>query len=95
MANLNIRNIDDNLYELLRNLASYQKRSISEEVVYILKNYLSSPKSPKRFEQNSTEEFLKLADSWEDDRTAEEIISDIRQNRRSFTRFRNSNELFD
>jgi hypothetical protein len=92
MANLQVKDIDDRLYASLRKLATTDKRSISQEVIYILEKYLSMPKI---FDKNPTEEFLKLSGSWEDDRTADEIISDIRKNRKNSNRFRNKNELFD
>ena len=60
--------------------------------VKLLEKYLSIPKS---FEQNPTDEFLKLAGSWDDDRTADEIINDIRKNRVNSKRFGKKNELFD
>ena len=92
MANLQVRDMDNKLYESLRSLAANERRSISQEVVHILEKYLSIPGI---FEQNPTDEFLQLSGSWEDDRTAEEIINDIRDDRRNSNRFGNSNELFD
>jgi plasmid stability protein len=93
MANLQVKDIDENLYETLRRLATDDRRSISQEVVYILKKYLSLPDS---FERNPTDEFLKLAGSWENDsRSADEIIEDIYSNRRNSSRFGSDNELFD
>ena len=92
MANLQVKDIDDKLYESLRQLASSDRRSISQEVVYIIQKYLSKP---DRFEKNPTDEFLKLAGSWEDERSEEEIISDIYSNRKNSTRFGIDDELFD
>ncbi len=92
MANLQVKDIDDNLYETIRRLAADDRRSISQEVVYILKKYLSLPDS---FERNPTDEFLKLAGSWEDSRSADEIIGDVYSNRRNSSRFGSDNELFD
>ncbi|MCK5130905.1 MAG: antitoxin [Candidatus Sabulitectum sp.] len=77
MANLQVRDIDDRLYESIRVLARGERRSISQEVVHILEKFLSQPGS---FDKNPTDEFLKLAGSWEDERSAEEIISEIREN---------------
>ena len=79
MANLQVKDIDDRLYEALRALAKRENRSISQEVIMIIKKYLSNPLI---IEKNSTEEFLKLAGAWEDDRSAEEIIEDIYQSRK-------------
>lgn len=92
MANLQVKDIDERLYESLRRLATHEKRSISQQVVYILQKYLSQP---NEFKANQTDEFLKLAGSWKDDREAEEIISDIRKSRRNSSRFGRENELFD
>ena len=92
MANLQVKDIDDKLYETLRRLASNDRRSISQEVVYILQKYLSKPAS---FDMNPTDEFLKLSGSWEDERTAEEIIGDIYANRKNSSRFGTNDELFD
>lgn len=91
MANLQVKDIDDNLYETLRRMASMERRSISQEVVYILKKYLSRPES---FESNPTDEFLKLAGSWEDERTAEEIVDHIKGSRKNSSRFGDDDELF-
>jgi len=92
MANLQVRDIDDRLYQSIRNLATIEKRSISQEVVHILEKYLSMPTS---FDLNPTEEFLKLAGSWEDTRSADDIVFEIRSYRRKSKRFVNKNELFD
>ncbi len=92
MANLQVKDIDDRLYESIKVLAINEKRSISQEVVYILQKYLSKPKD---FDKNPTDEFLNLAGSWKDDRDAEEIVNEIRSSRRNSRRFGSNNELFD
>jgi plasmid stability protein len=92
MANLQVKDIDNGLYESLKMIARNEKRSLSQEVVHILEKYLSIPKA---FDKNPTDEFLKLAGSWEDERSAEEIIVDIRNNRRNSSRFGKNNELFN
>ena len=79
MATLQVRSIDDSLYKALGKLAERENRSISQEVVYILKQYLSKPSS---FNADTTKEFLKLAGSWCDKRDADEIIADIRSSRK-------------
>jgi len=43
MANLQVKSINDDLYRSLGRRASMENRSISQEVVAILKDYLSSP----------------------------------------------------
>ena len=84
MATLQVKGLDGDLYEALRARASMDNRSISQEVVTIIKDFLSRPdRSPER----STRSFLELAGSWEDDRSAKEIVKDIRGSRRTGRRF--------
>jgi len=92
MAILQVRDIDGRLYEALRALAEREKRSISQQVVYILEKFLANPQS---IDKNLTDEFLKLAGSWEDQRPAEEIVEDIKKHRRNSRRFNKNHDLFD
>ncbi|MBN2657853.1 MAG: antitoxin [Spirochaetales bacterium] len=92
MANLQVKDIDDKLYASLKELAAGDKRSLSQEVVYILEKYLSSPES---FRSNPTHEFLSLAGSWDDERKAEEMVAEIKRSRRNSSRFRGDDGLFD
>ena len=92
MANLQVRDIDNRLYESLKNRALKEKRSISQEVIYIIERYLARPKA---LDVSPTEEFLQLSDSWEDDRSAEEIVASIRDGRNDSMRFTADHELFD
>lgn len=92
MAILQVRDIDDRIYEQLKRISSENKRSISQEVIHIIETYLSEP---DKIRKNSTEEFLKLSGSWGDDREAEEIISVIRKSRTTNKRFSKANGVFD
>ena len=92
MANLQVRDIDDRLYESLRERATREKRSISQEVILILEKYLSRPTA---YDVHPTDEFLSLAGAWNDDRTADEIIDDIRKKRRNSSRFAEDERVFD
>lgn len=92
MANLQVKEISDELYNSLRVLAKKEKRSISQEVVLILEEYLSRPLV---FDQNPTDQLMKIAGSWEDDRSADEIVSDSREARKNSRRFEAGNELSD
>lgn len=84
MATLQVRSIDDQLYKALGHRANMDNRSISQEVVTILKAYLSAPAFKNR---NSTNEFLDMCGSWQDERSANEIIKEIREDRTSEERF--------
>ena len=92
MANLQVRDIDDRLYQSLRERASQDKRSISQEVVLILEKYLSDP---NRFDANPTDEFLSLSGAWEDDRDADTIVQELRGSRSSARRFAGERSVFD
>jgi plasmid stability protein len=92
MAILQVRDIDDRLYASLKKLAQSENRSLSQEVISILEKYLSNP---ALFKNNPTREFLSLSTSWEDDRTADEIIADIKKNRRNSKRFGVEHVVFD
>lgn len=92
MAMLQVRDMDDRLYDRLRFAAKIENRSISQQVVTILQNYFTSiPVKTK----NATEEFLKLAGSWEDSRTTDEIVDDIYSSRLNSTRFEALDGIFD
>lgn len=84
MANLQVRDIDDRLYESLRERASRERRSISQEVVLILQKYLSIPSV---YDANPTDQFLNLTGSWGDSRSADEIVTDLRHARGNSRRF--------
>lgn len=86
MATLQVRSIDDQLYEALGKLAAREHRSISQEVVAILKEHLSQPVR----HTTTTEEFLSLCGTWQEDRSAAEIVEEIRAHRQSVTRFQDT-----
>lgn len=92
MATLQVRDIDDRLYQYLRTSAKLQNRSISQEVITIIQKHLNAPQnSPK----NATLEFLALSGAWKDERTADDIISDIKTHRTPSDRFGENNGVFD
>ena len=92
MAMLQVRDIDARLYDRLKFAAKCDNRSISQQVISILQDYFTSiPIKTK----NATEEFLKLAGSWEDARNTEEIIDDMRAARVNSTRFEVLDGIFD
>jgi len=92
MATLQVRDIDDRLYDFLKTSAKLQNRSISQEVVTIIENYLNSSKNTST---NATLEFLSLTGAWKEEKTAEEIVKNIRKGRKRSKRFGEKNGLFD
>ncbi|MFA6505594.1 MAG: TraY domain-containing protein [Treponemataceae bacterium] len=91
MATLQVRDIDDRLYKLLKSSAKRQNRSISQEVVTIIENHLNSSVNIT----NSTLEFLSLTGAWKDEKSAEEIVKDIKNSRNQSSRFGANNGIFD
>ncbi len=92
MAILQVRDVDDHLYTALKSAAKEEKRSISQEVIVILRKYLANP---SHCQINPTRDFLSLSGSWTDDRPAGTIIADIREQRKNSRRFGAENALFD
>jgi len=84
MATLQVRSIDDALYRALGRRAAMENRSISQEVVSILKAYLSAPTTKY---QDHTIRFLEMCGSWDDARDEDDIIAEIRHDRRTSDRF--------
>ncbi len=78
MANLQIKGIGDDLYSQIKALAESENRSVSQQVLFLLKtflakgNYFLKTKKPAQI-------LLDLSGSWEDSRSPEQIISDLRQ----------------
>jgi hypothetical protein len=79
MATLQVRSLNDQLYRALGARAARENRSVSQEVTAILKDYLAQP---CRRHQDTTEQFLQLCGSWQDDRPEKSIAGEIRRARR-------------
>jgi len=92
MATLQVREIDDRLYEFIKTSAKLQNRSISQEVITILQNYCTSSQKQHK---NATEEFLALTGAWHDDQDAQAIVDKIRCGRNNSPRFGANNGIFD
>ncbi|MBU1218296.1 antitoxin [Myxococcota bacterium] len=89
MATLQVRDMDDGLYNLLRKTADREKRSISQEVIWIIQNYLSDVKHRR----NNINELLTI--TWDSDETPEETINSIREARTGNKRFGGADGVFD
>jgi len=92
MPNLQVKDIDKGLYTELKNVAKRENRSVTQEVIHILGRYLANPQV---FDQNPTREFLSLSGAYEDSRSADEIVAEIRKSRKNSDRFKGSNGIFD
>jgi plasmid stability protein len=82
VANLQIKGIDDGLYEELKGMAAREGRSMSQQVLFLVKEYLARKHHMARV-KTPAETLLELSGSWSDDREAEEIIANIKDVRRN------------
>lgn len=82
MANLQIKNIDEQLYEQIKRLAAGENRSVSQQVLFLIRKHLAR-RGRLHTEETAAQVLLDLAGSWEDSRTAEQIVSDLKTARRS------------
>ncbi len=80
MANLQVKGIDDDFYEDLKRLAAAENRSVSQQVLTILRDYLA--RGPVAEEpRKPADVLLALAGSWEDERSPREIAEELRASR--------------
>jgi len=82
MANLQIKGMDDTLYAQVKQLAADENRSISQQVLFLLKSYIANK---KQFDTLKTPagNLLDLAGSWEDSRDPDEIVNELRTARKN------------
>ena len=93
MAVLQVRDVDDKLYDTLKFMAKQKRRSISQEVIKIIETYLANPTLQSM--RTQTEAFLSLTGSWEGEESAEDMINGLRKNREESQRFGGDNGIFD
>jgi len=82
MANLQIKGMDDNLYAELSRVATAENRSISQQVLFLIKGHLARHKSIRDI-PTPADTLLAISGSWDDDRPASEIIGSIRKARKN------------
>ena len=82
MANLQIKNVADDLYEEIKKLASAENRSVSQQVLFLVKEYLAKRKHLTAT-KSPAQVLLDLSGSWEDDKNAEQIVKEIKSARKS------------
>ena len=87
MANLQIKGMDDDLYAQLKSLAASENRSISQQILFLLKLYLAR-KHLLQGTRTPAQVLLELSGSWEDDRPAEQIVKELKVGRKSSQKLR-------
>ncbi len=87
MVNVTIRNIPDEIMNIIKTLSQLEKRSINNEILTILEKGIQ--KEIKQYKDNDNyispntqiKLWTQLANQWEDSRSTKEIIDDIYNNR--------------
>jgi len=82
MAILQVKGMDDQLYAELKELAEMENRSVSQQVIHLLRLYLARREQIDR-SRSSAEILLKLSGSWKDNRSPQRIVQDLRKARRN------------
>ena len=88
MANLQIKGIDDDLYSQIKLMASRENRSISQQMLFLVKTYMAK----KRYVSDSkspAQVLLDLSGSWEDSRPARRIVDHIKSARKNSKKLEN------
>lgn len=81
MPNLQIKGINEDLYEGIKRVAAQENRSVSQQVLYLIRQCLLHHRSTAS-PQTPAETLLSLAGSWSDDREAAAIVADLRASRK-------------
>jgi predicted CopG family antitoxin len=87
MANLQIKGMDDELYKELKRIAAEENRSISQQTVFLVRDYIAK-KQKVRGTKTPAQVLLELTGSWKDDRDTVEIVSEIRKARKNLKKLK-------
>jgi predicted CopG family antitoxin len=79
---LQIKGIEDDLYEEIKKMAAAENRSVSQQVLYLVKSYISKKARCDRV-KSPAEVLIDLHGSWQDEREADQIIEQVKRARRN------------
>ena len=82
MSNLQIKGIEETLYAQIKKLAVTEHRSMSQQVLFVIKDYMARGKA-LHTTKTPAQVLLQLSGSWEDERTPEDIVADMRRARKN------------
>jgi hypothetical protein len=85
MANLQIKGIQEELYAEIKHLAAAEKRSVAQQILFLVKDYLAKRESLAGA-KTPAQVLVELSGSWEDARDADQIIAEIKTARQSSTK---------
>ena len=81
MANLQIKGIEGSIYKEIKDMAAAEHRSVSQQIL-LVKNYLAGKKHANEL-RSPAQVLLELSGSWDNTRSADKIISDIKSSRKN------------
>ena len=82
MANLQIKGMDDELYRELKRMAAEENRSVSQQALFLVKEYLARKRYVRAL-KTPAQILLDLSGSWEDKQDSAKIIAQIKRARRN------------
>ena len=82
MANLQIKGIEGSIYKEIKDMAAAEHRSVSQQILFIVKNYLARKKHANEL-RSPAQVLLELSGSWDDRRSTDKILSDIKSSRKN------------
>jgi hypothetical protein len=82
MANLQIKGIQDALYAEIKDIASAENRSVSQQILFLVKEYLARRKGFQAL-KTPAQVLLELSGSWEDEKSIKQIIDEIKAVRKN------------
>ncbi len=80
MATLTLKNLPEDLLDRLRKRASDERRSLNQEVIHLLEQFLLADEKNVRLredKQRQVEAWRQIAGRWKSSQTAEEEIREI------------------
>jgi len=80
MANLQIKNVNDDFYKKIKSMADAENRSISQHVLFLLKEHLSKQKAIRR-SKTPAQVLLELSGSWDEEPEADQIVAELKKKR--------------
>ena len=87
MANLQIKGIEDELYRELKKMAAEENRSVSQQALFLVKEYLARKRHMHAL-KTPAQILLDLSGSWEDNRDSAKIITQMKKARRNSKKFK-------
>jgi len=82
MANLQIKGMNDDFYAQIKALAGSESRSVSQQILFMTREYLLK-KQQIQAAKMPAQVLIELVGAWEDNRSAEEIVADLKQARKN------------